>query len=178
MAGTVPSGGRRAKHAPARVAIRVLTADDDAFVERMMLLAGFPPHIDLPRDARQMDHVRRFLDGWGRAGDVGVVAVDEQRRRLGAPWARTFPPPNVCGDRGEPVAELAVAVEHEARGRGVGAALLDALARAAGDAGHRELFLSVSRRNPACRLYRRCGLSRCASARTLWSCAGACCIEA
>jgi GNAT superfamily N-acetyltransferase len=60
-------------------------------------------------------------------------------------------------DTGAPVAELAIAVEAHARGGGVGRALLDALAEAAGDAGHHELSLNVSSRNPAHRLYLRCG---------------------
>ena len=52
---------------------------------------------------------------------------------------------------------LAIAVEPEARGAGVGAALLEALARGAAASGHRELSLSVSPRSPAVRLYARAG---------------------
>ena len=104
-----------------------------------------------------MPHVRRFLDGWGCAGDVGVVAVDEQRGPLGAAWARVLHEPLLRDDQGEPVAELAIAVEEHARGGGVGGALLHALAEAATAAGHRELSLNVSPRNPANRLYLRCG---------------------
>ena len=122
-----------------------------------MLLAGFPPDRQIPAEAAQMPHVRRFLDSWGRAGDVGVVAVDEQRRRLGAAWARVLDEPLLRDDQGAPVAELSIAVEEDARGVGVGGALLDALAEAASAAGHRELSLNVSPRNPANRLYLRCG---------------------
>jgi GNAT superfamily N-acetyltransferase len=137
--------------------LRLLTSADVAFLERMMLFAGFPPDRELPADAREMPHVRRFLDGWGRAGDVGVVALDEQQGPLGAAWARVLDEPLLRDDGGAPVAELAIAVERHARGRGVGRALLDALADAAKGAGHRELTLSVSPRNPAQRLYLRCG---------------------
>ena len=52
---------------------------------------------------------------------------------------------------------MAIAVEAGSRGRGVGTALLNALAREAQAAGHRELSLTVSPRNPAVRLYRRAG---------------------
>lgn len=45
----------------------------------MMLLAGLPPDHH-PHRVAQMPHVRRFLDGWGRPGDVGVLAVDETGR--------------------------------------------------------------------------------------------------
>ena len=137
--------------------LRSLSSSDAAFMERMMLLAGFPPDRELPADAREMPHVRRFLDGWGRPGDVGVVALDDTQRPLGAAWARVQDEPLLRDDRGAPVAELAVAVEERARGRGVGSALLDALADAARARGHRELSLNVSPRNPAHRLYLRCG---------------------
>jgi GNAT superfamily N-acetyltransferase len=126
-------------------------------MERMMFLAGFPPDRELPADAREMPHIRRFLDGWGRPGDVGVVALDDTEHPLGAAWARILHEPLLRDDRGAPVAELAVAVEERARGRGVASALLDALAEAAGAAGHRELSLNVAPRNPAHQLYLRCG---------------------
>jgi GNAT superfamily N-acetyltransferase len=137
--------------------LRLLSSSDAALMERMMLLAGFPPDRELPADAREMPHVRRFLDGWGRPGDVGVVALDDAQRPLGAAWARVLDDPLLRDDQGAAVAELAVAVEKRARGRGVGSALLDALAKAAGAAGHRELSLKVSPHNPAHRLYLRCG---------------------
>jgi hypothetical protein len=60
--------------------LRLLTSSDAAFMERMMLLAGLPPDRELPADALEMPHIRRFLDGWGRPGDVGVVALEVKSR--------------------------------------------------------------------------------------------------
>jgi GNAT superfamily N-acetyltransferase len=124
---------------------------------RMMLLAGFPPESRLPPDAAGMLHVRRFLDDWGRAGDVGVVAVDATEQPLGAAWARVLTEPLTHDERGKPVAEVAIGVEAEHRNTGIGTALLNALAQDAAAAGHRELLLRVSPRNPAVRLDRRVG---------------------
>ena len=62
--------------------VRTLTAADVPFMERMMLLAGFPPDRELPHGASGMPHVRRFLDAWGRSGDVGTLALD-----AGDSWA-------------------------------------------------------------------------------------------
>jgi GNAT superfamily N-acetyltransferase len=137
--------------------LRLLSSTDAPVLERMMLLAGFPPDRELTTDARAMPHVRRFLDGWGRTGDVGVLALDDQERALGAAWARLLDDPLLRDDRGAPVAEVAIAVEDHARGQGIGGALLDSLADAAASAGHRELPPRVSPRNPAHRLYLRCG---------------------
>jgi GNAT superfamily N-acetyltransferase len=58
-------------------------------------------------------------------------------------------------DRGQPAPEVAIAVEPDARGNGLGLVLLEALASRAARHGHRLLSLNVSQRNPAVRLYRR-----------------------
>ena len=55
------------------------------------------------------------------------------------------------------VPELAIGVVAEARGRGIGGALLDALLARAREQRHRALSLSVDRQNPARRLYERKG---------------------
>ena len=141
--------------------IRRLTEADAAFMERMMLFAGFPPDHPLPPDAPSMPHVRRFLASWGRAGDVGVMALSETGRPLGAAWARQLDEPLLRDEAGA-VAEVAIAVEDDARGTGTGSALLRALDHEAATAGHRALSLKVSPRNPAVRLYQRAGYERVA----------------
>jgi GNAT superfamily N-acetyltransferase len=157
MRGELAASAARPWQAQRVMVLRLVSSSDAAFMERMMLLAGFPPDRELPADAREMPHVRRFLDGWGRPGDVGAVALDEAQRPLGAAWARVLDEPLLRDDHGAAVAELAIAVEKRARGRGVGSTLVDALAEAAAAAGHRELSLNVSPRNAAHRLYLRCG---------------------
>jgi GNAT superfamily N-acetyltransferase len=102
-------------------------------------------------------HVRRYLAGWGRLGDTAVVAV-VNGQRLGAAWYRLFP----ADDRGwgfvaVDVPELSIGVVAEARGRGTGSALLDALLALAREQGYPTLSLSVDRQNPARRLYERKG---------------------
>ena len=105
-----------------------------------------------------LPHIRKYLDGWGRPGDAGVIAVDETGKRLGAAWYRLFPPEEPgWGFVAPDVPELSIGVADEARGRGVGGALLDALLAMAGEQGHPAVSLSVDRRNPARRLYERHG---------------------
>ncbi len=103
-------------------------------------------------------HVRKYLDGWGRPGDAGVVALDAAGERLGAAWYRLFPADAPgYGFVAPDVPELSIGVAARARGQGVGGALLDALLAMARAQGHPALSLSVDRRNPAQRLYARHG---------------------
>jgi GNAT superfamily N-acetyltransferase len=108
--------------------------------------------------ALAIPHVRRYLDGWGRPGDAGVVAVAEDGTRLGAAWYRLFPTAEPAwGFVAADVPEVSMGATAEARGRGVGSALLDVLLALARAQGHRALSLSVDRQNPARRLYERKG---------------------
>jgi GNAT superfamily N-acetyltransferase len=139
------------------VRFRRVTTADEPFLERMMLSAGFPPQPRLSIGASRQTHVKWFTEGWGRDGDVGVIALDEDGFRLGAAWARRIPKPLLRDSEGEAIPEMAIAVEVHARGGGVGAALLRELEREAAADGHRELSLRVSNRSPAVRLYERAG---------------------
>jgi GNAT superfamily N-acetyltransferase len=103
-------------------------------------------------------HIRRYLDGWGRPGDAGVVAVTGEDRRLGAAWYRFFPGDDPgYGFVASDIPELSIGVIAEARGTGVGTELLRALLRLARDQGLQAVSLSVDRQNPARRLYERVG---------------------
>ena len=101
---------------------------------------------------------RKYVEGWGRPGDAGVVALDETGQRLGAAWYRRFPAEaKGYGFVAPDVPELAIGVVAAARGRGIGAALLAALLAMARGQGERALSLSVDRRNAARALYERSG---------------------
>jgi ribosomal protein S18 acetylase RimI-like enzyme len=102
--------------------------------------------------------VALYVKAWGRPGDTAVIAIDKGFP-VGAAWYRLF-------DRDQPgygfvdeqTPELAIAVVPNARGKGIGTALLEALLREARAAGHRAISLSVDRTNAgAIELYRRHG---------------------
>jgi ribosomal protein S18 acetylase RimI-like enzyme len=100
--------------------------------------------------------VANYIAGWPRDGDRGFVAVDEQGEQLGACWLR-YRSPNDPGygylDAETP--ELTLAVTRDARGRGIGRALLRATAADAQTRGLTMLCLSVEHANRgASRLYR------------------------
>lgn len=73
------------------------------------------------------DHLVRYVEGWPRAGDRGVVALDAQGVPIGGAWLRVFPPSRPgYGYVAATVPELSLAVLATARGQGIGSALLDA----------------------------------------------------
>ena len=105
-----------------------------------------------------LPQVRRYFVGLGRPGDAGVVGVTADGARLGVAWYRLFPAEEPgFGFIAADVPELAIGVVAEARGRGIGGALLDALLTLAGEQGFPALSLAVDRQNPARRLYERKG---------------------
>lgn len=94
-----------------------------------------------------------FHDGWGRPGDVGVVA-DVDGAAAGAAFGRLFTADRHGYAFVDPqTPEITIGVEPEFRRRGVGAELLRGLAAAYERTGVEALALSVEKENPAVRLY-------------------------
>lgn len=101
--------------------------------------------------------IQKYLSDFGKEKDFAVVAVHEYEL-IGAAWYRCFTEDN-CGYGfvAPDIPELTIAVGPGRRGQGWGARLLKALLEAARASGHRAISLSVDRRNPALRLYKRFG---------------------
>jgi GNAT superfamily N-acetyltransferase len=99
----------------------------------------------------------RYVEGWPRPGDRGLILIDESFP-VGAAWYRLF-----AADRpgygfvDERTPELTIAVVPSRRGRGFGAQLLTALLEQAREDGHSSVSLSVEKENPAVKLYERFG---------------------
>jgi ribosomal protein S18 acetylase RimI-like enzyme len=105
--------------------------------------------------------VALYVKAWGRPGDTAVIAIDGGFP-VGAAWYRLFGqerPGYAFVDERTP--ELAIAVVPNARGKGIGSKLLDALLAQARAAGYPTVSLSVDRENSgAIELYRRHGFER------------------
>jgi len=101
----------------------------------------------------------KLLRGWGsRQGDTSVVAFAPDGRHLGAAWYRFWTDSSHSYGYVDPTTpEIAIGVAPEARRRGVGRALLEALITQARLDGVPALSLSVERDNGALKLYKHLG---------------------
>jgi ribosomal protein S18 acetylase RimI-like enzyme len=104
----------------------------------------------------------RYVDNWGRDGDVALIAA-EGPNRVGAAWYRVFradAPGYAFVDERTP--ELTIAVVPSQRGHGLGQQLLDALLEQARADGYEQVSLSVEDDSPAIGFYERNGFERVA----------------
>jgi GNAT superfamily N-acetyltransferase len=94
-----------------------------------------------------------YIAGWPRDTDLGVIA-EAGGVRVGAAWLRFLPAADPgYGFVAPGVPELTIGVAQPWRGRGVGRALLRAIAGQARSVGIRQISLSVERKNFAQKLY-------------------------
>jgi GNAT superfamily N-acetyltransferase len=140
-----------------RVEVRTAEPDDATFLQQALMWAANwrgaptsgPPRVD--------PAIARYLTGWPREGDFGVVAEDETGP-IGAAWGRIFSADEPgYGYVAPDIPEVTIAVVPSKRGGGVGTALLDALIDRARSNGVAALSLSVEDGNEAVRLYERVG---------------------
>jgi len=113
------------------------------------------PSID---EALARPELAKVLDGWGRQGDLGMVATDGQGEHIGAAWLRLWTHENhLAGFVDERTPELGIGVRKEFRRHGVGTALLLAVLGRARESGVPRVSLSVEIENVARLLYERFG---------------------
>lgn len=136
--------------APADYDLRPLTRGDEAFLWEMLYLAlrraddGDPP----PEIVQQPEYAR-YVEGWGRPGDVGFVAEDKSEGTLlGAVWLRE------PAEKDAPP-ELGFVVKTGHRQHGIGASLLTQMIRA--NPRLSAISLRMGANSPAVRLFGRFG---------------------
>ncbi len=140
--------------------IRQLTTADEPFLWEAAYHAIFVPsgQSPPPRSILADPNIARYVQNWGRKGDLGFAA-ELAGRRIGACWLRLWS----GKDRGygyidTETPELSLAVWPGHRAKGIGTRLLKATLAEATD--YSGVSLSVSSINPAVRLYDRMGFAR------------------
>ena len=137
--------------------------DDVEFLKKMLYeAAAWNP--DWPREqviqALADPILERYHRGWGRPGDVGVIA-EIQGEAVGAAWFRLFTddePGHGFVDERTP--ELGIAVLPLYRRKGIGETLLRALMSEARQQGFTALSLSVAPHNRSRMMYERAGFRK------------------
>ena len=137
---------------------RAATPADEPFLREMLWLAYNWRDQSVAADHwPDPDGPRRYVEGFGRAGDGGVIA-EEDGVLAGAAWYRLLPESDAgYGYVADDVPELTIGVAAPFRGRGVAGELLERLKAMAAADGLRGLSLSVEPDNHARRLYERAG---------------------
>jgi len=152
--------------------LRIAELEDAGFLRSMLIEAACwrsdgprPPADELLADPQ----LSGYVTGWGRPGDLGIVAK-EADERIGAAWWRHFSADaSGYGFIDEASPELSIAVRPAHRGHGVGTALLERLLACAGEQSIPRLSLSVERDNPVASLYERLGFQRVAADAHGWT---------
>ena len=140
--------------------IRPIFPSDQRTLWDMLYLSLYVPpgSAPFPRDIIKRPEIAKYVASWGRAGDLGFVAIDpDSNQAIGAAWLRLLR----SEERGygyvdDETPELAIAVLPEYRGKGIGSELISHLLSAAATV-YKQVSLSVSADNPAVRLYKRLG---------------------
>jgi len=136
--------------------IRTIETADIDFLKTAMYHAIFIPPGSPPCPENIVDtpEISRYWRGWGRTGDIGVMAVNTGADApVGAAWLRLWSGSNRgYGFISHDIPEMSVSVIPNMRGRGIGTTLIgDLLTRA--DDRFDAVSLSVDKVNPAISLY-------------------------
>ena len=133
-----------------------LTSSDEPFLLEMLYLALYVPpgKLPFPRSLLQEPDIACYVQGWGRSGDWGLLALDGEKP-VGAIWLRQW-------DRIERgygyvsplIPELSLALLPEYRNQGLGTRMLKTVISMAQER-FPALSLSVVDTSPARRLYER-----------------------
>jgi ribosomal protein S18 acetylase RimI-like enzyme len=146
----------RAMTEPPTIHHEEATADSVDALYEMLTYAAYLDGADAIERARRDPDLALYVDGFGRPGDLGVVARLASGEAVGAAWVRLSdgrPARFRVATASEP--ELAIGVRPGYRGGGVGRGLLDRVLALA--AAYPAVVLSVRSTNPSARLYERAG---------------------
>ncbi len=153
---------------------KLSSTKSDLACQRLMLMeaaywrsAKNRPPLD---EALADPELAKLIASWGRDGDAGYIAEDENGKNLGAAWYRFWTDEDHSyGYVAKNTPELSIGVATESRGHGIGASLLETLLSYASKSGIQQVSLSVEKDNPAIHLYERQGFSTVGEVGNAWT---------
>ena len=130
--------------------------------EEFPLLADFlydaiyrsDPSSPLPRQIVEHPSLRIYIADFGTLPDDRCLVAQAEGHAVGMVWVRCI---RAYGYIVEGIPEFVLSVAAPCRGQGIGTRLMREMLQRLSAAGYPEASLSVQRRNPAVRLYRRLG---------------------
>jgi len=136
--------------------VRALTVADEPSLWTMLMYAAHESSIE---SVQSQPILTRYVEGWGRIGDMGSIALVGENA-IASAWLRLWADEDAgFGYIDHAIPELAMAVLPEYRGNGVGTTLLKQVLRSA-----QGLFpavcLNVRLDNPVVNLYQRVGFMK------------------
>ena len=134
--------------------IRPILLADEPFLWEMLYHAlyvpeGQPP---FPREIVEQPEISQYVQAWGQPEDAGLIA-SKQEAPVGAVWIRRI---RAYGFIDDDTPELSIAMLPDYRGQGIGTKLIQGLFVMLRTR-YPAISLSVSKENPALRLYQRLG---------------------
>lgn len=142
-------------------AVRPLAREDQAQLWNWLHVSLWdPPPAGLrPRAILEHPAVRIYAEEWGRATDLGRVAVVDGID-AGACWMRLMPQGVGLASIDDATPQLGIALLPQFQRKGYGRRLMQAALAAARAAGYARVSLTVHPENPAVRLYESCGFEK------------------
>jgi ribosomal protein S18 acetylase RimI-like enzyme len=142
--------------------IRAIKATDHQLLEKFLYLAVHQqdPENPIPPSVVNIPEVRNYIANFGKQKhDYGLVAVKNDNV-VGMAWARVLSGKiKGYGYIDDQTPELAISVEKNLRGQGIGVALMNAIIELLRSNGYQQCSLSVEKTNRATNLYKRLGFS-------------------
>lgn len=138
-----------------QITIQEVTTVETTVFETFLYLAIYQTP-NFPLLAKQVIYepsLYQYIKEFGRSTDIAIIAKKDHKI-IGIAWARCI---HAYGYVGDHTPEIAIAVVDHHRGHGIGTQLIKKLQDCLTARGYQQASLSVSKENPAIRLYRRMG---------------------
>lgn len=137
--------------------IRPLRDTERPLLEDFLYEAIFLPDdsIVLPREIIQQPELQVYIADWGKPDDRALVA-ECGGKVVGCVWTRIMPD---YGHIDDETPSFGISLYRNARGHGIGTALMHAMLTLLKENGYRQASLSVQKENYAVRMYQKVGFA-------------------